>query len=70
MIQLKSIPSQRVLCGLFHISDGDGTRYFTTFVRLMEELLLEVHPVNDAVIERLKTCMPGPFGKPSRAGRW
>ena len=44
-LQLRSIPNNTACCGLFRISDGDGTRYFTTWVRLMEELLLDMCPV-------------------------
>ena len=47
-----------MVCALFHITETDGTRYFTTWVRLVEELLLEIMPVSPEMLERLKKELP------------
>eukprot|EP00965_Chrysotila_dentata_P174855 5773025-Pleurochrysis_carterae.AAC.1 len=58
MIKLRSIPNHAACCALFGISDGVGSSYFTTWVRLMQDFLTAACPLDHALEQKLCFSMP------------
>ena len=63
LIHMRAIPNINTLSGLFHIPESVGSMYFSTWVRLLEELLLELSPLDAAVIQRLHDEQPAVFNQ-------
>ena len=61
MVQLRSIPYHNTCCALFGVAEQTGTVYFTTWLLLMQDLLLAMHPVDQALVDKLTAKMPEKF---------
>ena len=62
-IQARAVPHNNTCCDLFDISEGTGTCYFTTWIRLLEELLLHICPVDKELHATLAAGIPAPFSE-------
>lgn len=63
MVQLAAVPDRSVLAGFFAINNSDATKYFSTWVLLLEDFLLSAMPVSSDLERRLRAKLPEPFRK-------
>jgi len=61
MVQLAAVPDRTVLAGLFAINDSDATKYFSTWLLLLEDFLLSAMPVSSDLERRLRAKLPDDF---------